>query len=111
MSAVTVDDKQVEAFARFLAEASGAEAFDFCSLIEGFVYPERGRPGVLEAFFFSLHTPIRVLDDAQQPVGGADDCADRREKVEGIGLFVPGGDAGVAVAGGCFCAGGFGGDE
>jgi hypothetical protein len=30
MSAVIVDDKQVEAFARFLAETSGAEAFDFC---------------------------------------------------------------------------------
>ena len=30
-----------------------AAPFDFCSLSEGFVYPERGRPGVLEVFFFS----------------------------------------------------------
>jgi hypothetical protein len=53
MSAVIVDDKQVEVFARFLAETSGAEAFDFCSLSEGFIYPERGKPRLLDCFFFS----------------------------------------------------------
>jgi len=53
MSAVTVDEGQVMAFARFLGEAGDVEAFDFCSLSEGFIYPERGKPGVLDCFFFS----------------------------------------------------------
>ena len=53
MTGVVVDDGQVGKFARFLAESSGAKAFDFCSLSEGFIYPERGRAGVLDAIFFS----------------------------------------------------------
>jgi hypothetical protein len=53
MSGVRVDGKQVEAFARFLAESGEVAPFDFCSLSEGFIYPEPGRPGVLECFFFS----------------------------------------------------------
>lgn len=53
MSAVTVDERMVELFARHLADSVDAVPFDFCSPSEGFIYPERGRPGVLEAFFFS----------------------------------------------------------
>lgn len=53
MRAVTVDERQVEVFARYLAESVDVAPFDFCSLSEGFIYPERGRAGVLDCFFFS----------------------------------------------------------
>jgi hypothetical protein len=50
---VLIDEERIEAFVRHLAMAVDAAPFDFCSLSEGGVYPERGRSGVLEAFFFS----------------------------------------------------------
>jgi hypothetical protein len=52
MKPIRVDEKQVDAFARHLRASGGAQAFDFCSLSEGFIYPGRGQPGVLETFCF-----------------------------------------------------------
>lgn len=53
MRAVTVDKQQVDVFARYLAESVDVAPFNCCSWSEGFVYPERGRAGVLDCFFFS----------------------------------------------------------
>ena len=50
---VEVDDGQVAVFAKFLRDTGDAAAFDFCSLSEGFIYPDRNRPGVLDYFFFA----------------------------------------------------------
>ncbi len=51
--AVRVDERQVEAFAQYLRKAETVPPFDFCSLSEGFIYPERGRTDVLDYFFFA----------------------------------------------------------
>jgi hypothetical protein len=53
MKNISVDERQIDAFAAHLKKSGGAEAFDFCSRSEGFIYPERGRAGVLEYFFFA----------------------------------------------------------
>jgi hypothetical protein len=53
MISVTVDEHRIDAFARHLREAGGAQAFDFCTPSEGFIYPERDKSGVLEYFFFA----------------------------------------------------------
>ena len=53
MAPITVDEQQIAAFAAHLRGAAGARPFDFCSLSEGFIYPARGKPGVLDLFFFA----------------------------------------------------------
>ena len=53
MARVRVDEGQVAKFAEYLRATDDAKAFDFCSLSEGFIYPERDRAGVLEYFFFA----------------------------------------------------------
>lgn len=53
MKRAAPDDRQIEAFAAHLRNAGQARPFDFCSLSEGFIYPQRNRPGVLETFFFA----------------------------------------------------------
>ena len=50
---VRPDDSRIAAFAAHLRAAGDARPFDFCSLSEGFIYPGRDRPGVLEYFFFA----------------------------------------------------------
>lgn len=50
---ISLDDSRIESFARHLSTTADAAPFDFCSLSEGFIYPARGGPGVLDAFFFS----------------------------------------------------------
>ena len=50
---ISIDDHQIDAFAEHLKRAGDVRPFDFCSRSEGFIYPERGRPGVLETFFFA----------------------------------------------------------
>lgn len=52
MKKAAVDEKRVARFASFLRGLSGVEPFDFCSRDEGAIYPFRGRPGVVEYFFF-----------------------------------------------------------
>lgn len=53
MKTIWVDERQIEAFAAHLRNSGAARPFDFCSLSEGFLYPGRGRDGVLEYFFFA----------------------------------------------------------
>jgi hypothetical protein len=53
MKTIAVDERQIDAFAAHLKKSGGVQPFDFCSLSEGFIYPERGRDGVLEYFFFA----------------------------------------------------------
>ena len=53
MTPVVLDDRRIAAFAAHLRGAGQVQPCDFCSLSEGFIYPERGRPGVLETFFFA----------------------------------------------------------
>ncbi len=53
MNRISLDENRIDAFARHLRGAGNARPFDFCSPSEGFIYPERGRPGVLETFFFA----------------------------------------------------------
>ena len=50
---ISIDDRQIDAFAAFLKVSAGIEPFDFCTRSEGFIYPERDRPGALETFFFA----------------------------------------------------------
>ena len=53
MNELALDPARIAAFAAHLRGAGQARPFDFCALSEGFIYPERGRPGVLETFFFA----------------------------------------------------------
>jgi hypothetical protein len=53
MISLSVDDRRIDAFAAHLQTSPAAAPFDFCSLSEGFIYPERHRPGVLDYFFFA----------------------------------------------------------
>ena len=53
MQTIAVDDQQLAAFAAHLQAAASVPPFDFCTRSEGFIYPERNRPGVLETFFFA----------------------------------------------------------
>ena len=53
MKTCRMDHSQIDAFAEHLKKAGGTKAFDFCSLSEGFIYPERDKPGVLDTFFFA----------------------------------------------------------
>lgn len=53
MNPVHIDESQIAAFADHLRGAAHARPFDFCSLSEGFIYPGRDRPGVLDLFFFA----------------------------------------------------------
>lgn len=53
MIPISIDDRQIDAFAAYLKKSAGVEPFDFCTRSEGFIYPERGRPGALETFFFA----------------------------------------------------------
>ena len=53
MNSIATDESRIDAFARHLRETAQAKPFDFCSLSEGFIYPERNKEGVLETFFFS----------------------------------------------------------
>ena len=53
MKSISIDDRQIDAFAEHLKKSGDIQPFDFCSRSEGFIYPERGRPGVLETFFFA----------------------------------------------------------
>lgn len=53
MKPVVLDDCRLVAFAAHLRAADDAAPFDFCSPSEGFIYPERNRPGVLEYFCFA----------------------------------------------------------
>lgn len=50
---VALDEAQIDAFVAYLKESAGIEPFDFCTRSEGFIYPERDRPGALETFFFA----------------------------------------------------------
>jgi len=52
MKPISIVKEQIKAFARHLRDTDQATPFDFCSLSEGFIYPERGQPGTLETFFF-----------------------------------------------------------
>ena len=53
MDLLSLDERPIAAFAEHLKKSGGAKPFDFCSLSEGFVYPARHAPGVLEYFFFA----------------------------------------------------------
>ena len=53
MNRLSIDDRQIDAFAAHLKQAADVQPFDFCARSEGFIYPERDRPGVLETFFFA----------------------------------------------------------
>ena len=53
MNRLSIDDRQIDAFAAHLKQAAGVQPFDFCARSEGFIYPERDQPGVLETFFFA----------------------------------------------------------
>jgi hypothetical protein len=53
MIAMDVDNRRIDAFAAHLRKSGSAAPFDFCALSEGFIYPARGRPGVLDCFFFA----------------------------------------------------------
>ena len=53
MNRLSIDDRQIDAFAAHLKQAADVQPFDFCARSEGFIYPERGKPGVLETFFFA----------------------------------------------------------
>lgn len=53
MKTIWVDERQIDAFAAHLGNSGGAQAFDFCSPGEGFIYPERGGAGALNYFFFA----------------------------------------------------------
>ena len=53
MNSIVIDDRQIDAFAEYLKQSAGLQPFDFCSRSEGFIYPERDHPGVLETFFFA----------------------------------------------------------
>jgi hypothetical protein len=53
VTTVRADNLQLDAFADGLRRTGDARPFDFCSLSEGFLYPERARPGVLDYFFFA----------------------------------------------------------
>lgn len=53
MNHLSIDDRQIAAFAEFLKQSESTAAFDFCSRSEGFIYPERNRDGALEYFFFA----------------------------------------------------------
>jgi hypothetical protein len=53
MHNIALVETQLAAFAAHLRGSGGGQAFDFCSLSEGFIYPGRDRPGVLETFFFA----------------------------------------------------------
>ena len=50
---ISMDDRQIAAFAERLRNSADVQPFDFCTRSEGFIYPERNRPGVLETFFFA----------------------------------------------------------
>ncbi len=50
---IAQDEAQIASFAAHLKNAGDVQPFDFCSRSEGCIYPERGRPGVLETFFFA----------------------------------------------------------
>lgn len=50
---ISLDESRIDSFARHLSTNGDAAPFDFCSLSEGFIYPTRGLPGVLDTFFFS----------------------------------------------------------
>ena len=50
---VALDEAQIAAFAKHLKSAADIQPFDFCTRSEGFIYPERDRPGALETFFFA----------------------------------------------------------
>lgn len=50
---VSIDDRQIDAFAEHLKKSADLQPFDFCTRSEGFIYPERDRPGALETFFFA----------------------------------------------------------
>lgn len=53
MNSVSVDEQQIAALAEYLRLSERPQPFDFCSRNEGFLYPERNRPGVLDLFFFA----------------------------------------------------------
>ena len=53
MVKIDVVDQRIDAFAAHLRNAGDVQPFDFCSRSEGFIYPERNRPGGLETFFFA----------------------------------------------------------
>ena len=53
MNRLSIDDRQIDAFAAHLKKSGDVQPFDFCTRSEGFIYPERGRPGALETFFFA----------------------------------------------------------
>ena len=44
---ISIDDRQVAAFAAYLKKSANLQPFDFCARSEGFIYPERNRPGAL----------------------------------------------------------------
>lgn len=52
MKPVATDERQIAAFAEHLKKSSGAKPFDFCARSEGFIYPARNSPGVVDYFFF-----------------------------------------------------------
>ena len=53
MNRISLDVNRIDAFARHLRGTGNVQPFDFCSPSEGFIYPERNKPGVLETFFFA----------------------------------------------------------
>lgn len=53
MKSVTISADRLAAFADFLQTAGDVQPFDFCTRQEGFIYPRRGEPGVLDLFFFA----------------------------------------------------------
>ena len=53
MNPISIDSRQIRAFANHLRNAGNVQAFDFCSRSEGFIYPRRDSEGVLDYFFFA----------------------------------------------------------
>ena len=53
MNRLSIDDRQIAAFAEFLKQSSSVAPFDFCTRSEGFIYPQRKHEGVLATFFFA----------------------------------------------------------
>ena len=53
MAQISINVRRLAAFAKHLRAAGNVQPFDFCSRSEGFIYPQRDRPGVLETFFFA----------------------------------------------------------
>ena len=52
MEKIFINDRRIKLFASFLRGLPEVRPFNFCSLEEGSLLPSRGRPGVVDYFFF-----------------------------------------------------------